>query len=391
MGDSNYRTKNRWRSLAVAILVIASAVLLLLGNIFFWAGNTITKTDRYIETVSPLVDDATIQTAIATYATEQIYNNVDVEPIIAEALPPRAVFLAPALTSQLENQTQSTLSKIVASQKFKEVWVETQTTAHQRFVKVAANYTGNGTITLNNMYQYLSGQLKDTSLSFLADKQLPSKVGDIQIAEVKWLPKAHTIVTNINTWRVLAIIALVITTAGAVLLSSRRRRTTIILGLTYAGIMFLTLVAIRVGREVSAGSVSGEYQEAVRHAYQIIVHQLGIQTIVIMLGGLLISLIAWISGPYQSALAITKRVERLLAGHAHQAIFSKENSITLWLGAHKRALQWAYIVIIAAIMLFSRLTPLSLVLFAVIMLAGVLAVELFAAPSKSLLKRKNST
>lgn len=382
--------KNRWRSLTVVVLVIISAVLLLLSNIFFWAGNTVTKTDRYVETVTPLIQDAAIQTAVATYATQQIYSNIDVEPYIAEVLPPRAAFLAPTLSSQLESQTKSILNKVVASPKFEQVWINSQTKAHERFVKVAANYTGIGTIDLNDMYQYLSGELKSTPLSFLAGKQLPSSVGNIQVAQIKWLPAAHKLVTKIDTWRILAISLLVITTTAAVLVSRQRRRTTVIFGLMYAGIMFLTLVSIRVGREVAIGQVASEYQEATSHAYQIIAHQLVAQTFVIMLGGLLVAAIAWVSGPSRSAQAITSRVNTLLAGHAHKALFGKENSVTLWLGAHKRVIQWVYVAILAAIMLFSRLTPLSLVLFAALMLMGVLIVELLAAPHSALQKHKHS-
>lgn len=375
--------RNRWRALAVAVLVVVSAVLLFLGNIFFWAGNTVAKTDRYVETVTPLIEDPAIQTAIATYATQQIYQNVDVEPYIAEVLPPRAAFLAPTLSSQIEGQTKTILNKVVASPKFQQVWINSQTKAHERFVKVATNYNGDGTIDLNDIYQYLSGELKSTPLSFLANKQLPSKVGTIQVAQVKWLPFAHKLVTKIDTWRILAITLLVITTAGAILLSQKRRRTTITLGLTYAGIMFLTLVSIRIGREISANEVASQYQTAVSHAYQIIAHQLVIQTFVIMLAGLLVAAIAWISGPSRSAQAITSRVNTLLAGHAHKALFSKENTATLWLGTHKRVIQWGYVAVLAAIMLFSRLTPLSLVLFAAAMLVGVLIVELLAAPQKA--------
>lgn len=380
--------KSRWRSLAVVILIILSAVLLFAGNIFFWAGNTIAKTDRYIETVTPLIDNAAIQKAVASYATQEIYSNVDVEPYITEALPPRAAFLAPTLTQQLQKQTQSVLTKVVASPKFKQVWVDTQTNAHQRFVKIATNYTGDGTIRLNNLYQYLSGELKSTPLSFLANKQLPSRVGNIQVAQVKWLPFAHQLVTKIDTWRILAISLLVITTAGAILLSRKRRQTTIALGLMYAGIMFLTLVSVRIGREVASGQVASEYQLAISNAYQIIAHQLVVQTFVLMLAGLLVALIAWISGPSRSAQAITRRVNTLLAGHAHKALFSKENTVTIWLGAHKRVIQWVYTAILAAIMLFSRLTPLSLVLFAALMLLGVLIVELLAAPLSASTKQK---
>lgn len=389
--DTETAKKNPWRSIAVILLVIVSAVLLFLGNIFFWAGNTIAKTDKYVQTVTPLVEDPAIQTAVATYATQQIYNNIDVEPYIRETLPTRAAFLAPTLTSQLQNQTKSILKKIIASAKFKQVWIDSQTKAHKRFVSVATNYKGDGTIQLNDIYQYLSSELKNTPISFLANKQLPSSVGDIQVAQVKWLPFAHKLITRIDIWRILTISLLIITTAGAVFVSRRRRRTTITLGLTYAGIMALTLISVRIGREISANSVNAQYQEAVQNAYQIISHQLITQTFVIMLVGLLIAIIAWISGPSRSAQAITQRVKILLSGNAHKALFSKENSVTLWLKAQKRVVQWGYVAIIVAIMLFSHLTPLSLALFVVLMLIGVLFVELIAAPQESPQKHTSNT
>lgn len=374
--------KQRWRTSLVALFVILSITLLFVSNILLWAGNTIAKTDKYVATVTPLVEDAAIQSAVAAYATQQIYNNVAVEPYIASVLPARATFLAPALATQLEKQTESTLKKVVASQKFKQVWVSAQTKAHRQFVTVATNYNGNGTIQLNDVYQYLSGELKGTPLAFMADKNLPSGVGNIQVAQVAWLPAAHKLVTHIDTWRVIAISLFAVTTAAAVIISKRRRRLAITLGLTYGGVMLLTLISIRIGKEVSAGQVATEYQEAVRHAYQIITKQLSAQTSVVMLAGFLMAVIAWISGPSKSAQTITVRINTLLAGNAHKALFTKENTATHWVGAHRRLLQWGCVAIIATIILFSRPTLLSLTVLAATMLVGVLIVELLAAPQQ---------
>jgi hypothetical protein len=382
--ESTDTQRKRWRSLAVIVLVIISALLIFVGNVFFWAGNTVAKTDRYVATVAPLVDDPDIQTAVATYATDQIYNNVDVEPIIAQTLPPRAAFLAPTLATQLESQTKNVLNKVVASPKFKQAWVNSQRKTHENLITIATKADGDGKINLSEAYQFLSAQLKGTPLSFLADKPLPSNVGSITLVHAKYLPAFHKLVTKIDTWRIIAISLFAITAVAAVWLSRHRRRTTITLGLSYALIMFLTLVSMRIGREVAANSVDAQYQTAVQHAYQIVMHQLATQTFVIMLTALLVAAIAWISGPSRSARMITDRINTLLSGHLHSALFgTNENRFTLWVGKYKRVLQWTSVAIIGVIMLFSRLAPKGFVLFTTIMLVSVLIVEALAAPLKS--------
>ena len=380
--ESGKNHQERWRSLVVILLVIIGSVLIFLGNIFFWAGNTVAKTDRYVATVAPLVDDPAIQKAVAVYATDQIYQNIDVEPILTDALPPRAAFLAPTLASQIEKQTEVVLNNIVASPKFKDVWVNTQRKTHQNLVKVATKYQGDGTIKLTEAYQFLSSQLSGTPLSFLANKQLPSKVGNITLINAQYLPAFHKLVTKIDTWRIIAISLLVLVSAGAVWLSKNRRRTTITLGLTYALIMFFTLIAMRVGREITANGVDAQYRTAVQHAYQIIMHQLATQTFTIMLAGLLVSIVAWITGPYRSAHMISNRVNTLLSGNAHHAIFSHENDFTKWVGSYKRILQWGFVSLLALAMLITTLTVQKLVIFTTLMLVSYFILEDLAAPLK---------
>lgn len=361
--------------------------MIFLGNIFFWAGNTVTKTDRYIETVGPLVDDPAIQKAVAVYATDQIYQNVDVQPILTNALPPRAAFLAPALASQLEHQTEVVLNKVVASPKFKEVWINTQRKTHQNLINAATKYAGDGTIKLTGAYQFLSSQLAGTPLSFLANKQLPNKVGNITLVNSRYLPAFHKLVTRIDTWRIMSISLLVVTSVGAAWLSRNRRRTTITLGLSYALIMFMTLIAIRLGDEIIASNADAQYRTAVQNAYQIITHQLATQTLTIMLTGLLVAVVAWITGPYPSAHKISDRINTLLSGNAHSAIFKQENSFTAWTGIYKRKLQWGVVIALALLMLVTTLTIHKLVLFTTLMLVSYFILEILAAPPKAIKKK----
>ena len=76
-----------WRKLAIIVCVAAAAAILVVGNIFFWAGNTLINTDRYVETVQPLLKDTAIQRAVADYTTTQVFKQVDVNQVIQDALP----------------------------------------------------------------------------------------------------------------------------------------------------------------------------------------------------------------------------------------------------------------------------------------------------------------
>lgn len=374
------------RRVAIVALIVFSAILLVLGNLLFWAGNTVTNTDKYVATITPLVEDPAIQKAIASYATVQIFNNVDVEPILAESLPPKASFLAPTLTTQLQNYTGNVVQKVVASDKFQQVWIDTNRNTHERLIRATANSEGDGTISVTKAYQFLSTELANTNLSFLAGKQLPSRVGDIAIVKVEYLPAFRTLVNNIDTWRLLTIGLFVITSAGAVFISRKRRQTAVTLGLLFVAAMFATLIALRIGRETVSAGVDSQYQLAVSNAYQIIVNQLVVSSYVIMVTGILIAVIAWITGSTRSAQAVSSRISTLLSGNVHQALFGKkENSLTVWVGNHKSLLQWGSVVVFGLIMLFTTLTATKLIVFVILILISYVVFEFLAAPSS---KRK---
>ena len=86
-------------------------VLLITGNLLFWTGNTLVKTDRFTASVAPIIKNSAVQTAVADYTTTQLYNNVDVSQVITQALPPRAEFLASSITGQLKSYTNSSATK----------------------------------------------------------------------------------------------------------------------------------------------------------------------------------------------------------------------------------------------------------------------------------------
>ncbi len=387
------KTKNtgEWFRKAGVILLVSIAVITLgVGNIFFWTGNTLVKQDRFASSVQPVIQDPQVQKAMAQYVTNNLFTQVDVQAFTEQVLPPRAEFLAPQLTEQLKSQTQSTLQTILARPAFQQRWNTLVTNQHQRMITFVTKYEGDGTISLNDIYNQLSSRLADTKLSFLANKSLPANVGNINVVTVSWLPTAHNLVTKIDTWRFLAIAFLVISLVGAVWLSRYRRRTLYVFCWAGAGMMVATLIARRIAIETVSGRANPQYQDGIRSALQILLHPLAVQTVTILCALIVIGVITWISGPSRSASSIKKQVGLLLGGKLHQKLFAKENRITSFVSAHKRALQWSVVAILSLLMLLVRLTFQSLLVYLGIMVVLVLLIELLggqASKAKSLRSR----
>ena len=370
------------RRVGVVFLLSLAVALLVAGNVLFWTGNTIVKQDRYVAATEPIIKDPVVQQTMALYATNQIFDNVDVQNKIEEVLPPRADFLAPQLTNQLRTGTQKILGTALSKPKLQEKWNEVNAKQHQRLINFASKYEGDGDISVNDVFKELSASLKDTKLAFLADKQLPPKVGDVQVISAPWLPTFHKVVTNIDTWRVLAILLLIISVAGAVWLSRNRRRTLYIFAWAAGILMFVTLVALRIIRETVAEKVDPQYEEGVRHIMRIVFNSLVIQTFTIMLVAIVIGLILWVSGPSRSAVAVKDKFSLLLSGRLHEALFGKSNNAFLaWVNNYKRLLQWTAVGIISVLMLLTRLTPRTLLAFVIILVLSIAVIEVLAGPA----------
>ncbi len=379
-GHHQHTIGNGWRMFAIGLSVAIATVCLVVGNILFWAGDTLINTDKYADTMSAVIKDQAVQKGLAFYTSQQIFKNVDVPGVIQNALPPRADFLAGPLTNQVEKATDTVLLRVVSGDRFQNTFIKLNTKAHDRFITSIKNSKSDGTINLQDIYDQLSDSLQNTKLSFLASKTLPAKVGSIQVIDAPWLPKARAVINNIGWIKPVSLLLVAIFSAVAIWLSRNRRKIVIILGSFYAISMLISLVSFRVVRSIIVSHANSQYQTAVDHAAKVILHPLAVQTTTLLLVGMLIAIVAWLSGPYRAAAAVRQRLDRLLAGKLHQAIFPRENVFTLWISAHRRLLQWLAVALVALIMLLVTLSPALVVKYVILLVILVLVIEILAAP-----------
>jgi hypothetical protein len=148
-----------------------------------------------------------------------------------------------------------------------------------------------------------------------------------------------------------------------------------------AAALFITLIALRVTREIVAGKAQDQYAEAVRRIMQIIIHPLVVQTATILVALLVVAIVTWMTGSGRYAAAIRDRIQLLFAGKLHDALFGRhENAFTRWIGTYKQVIEWLIVGVMAILLLVNRLTVKALIVYLIVTLLLILLVELLGAP-----------
>lgn len=358
--------------LKTLVIIYASGLagaMLVVGNLVFWTGRTLTDNKKYAAATQPLIENVEIQKAIANRASEAIYSTVDIEQIAQEILPERADFLAPSIASQSKTFVNSQIFKLVSSNKFQSSWQTVNTNAHQRLLNFVTNYEGDGNFNINDLYGIISQRLVENNrMTFLANKTLPASVGNITIVSAPNLPKVHWIVVNLWWIRLVSILLFVILTIAVIWLAKNKRRAITKIGLLYSGLMLATLLALRLTKLTLINRIASEYQAAASAAWDIILKSLIQQTISLAVVFIIIALIAWLKGSSNTAKSIRRSLNDVLNGQIHSAVFKgNENKLTIWLSKNKKILQ-----ILILILSFISLLVISLTIQNIVVLSGLI-------------------
>ena len=151
------RKSGRWRTVLSAICIVVAAILVPVSIVGAWARVQLVEEDAFVNTLAPLVDDPAVQAMIIDETMSGITTQVDFSQLTASVfdgiadlgLPPRAVqalglLQAPAADG-LENLVNQTVTRVVESEAFADVWA-TATRAAHRALTTAATSDGGGLV-----------------------------------------------------------------------------------------------------------------------------------------------------------------------------------------------------------------------------------------------------
>jgi hypothetical protein len=303
----------RWRRVVSIVLLVVGFILIPISAVAIWSRNQLLNTDRYVETVEPLADNADIQAAVSTAAVNALFDHVDAEQRIEDALPKRAKFLGEPLAGAMKGYATTITAKLLASSQFEKLWDTANRRAHTQLVALLTDDSGknkgavaikNGAVTLNitSVIKEVQAKLVEKGLSFLQNVSVPPVAATVKIIDSKGLAEARGYVSLLNTlaW-VLPVLAFGSLIVSALIVKARRRaaiRSGIVL---VAGCAF-TLVLLAVGRSLYLGEVKAANKNAATAVFDILVRNLRYGLLTLAVVGIIVAIAAYFIGPSKAAV-----------------------------------------------------------------------------------------
>ncbi|HEX5511307.1 MAG TPA: hypothetical protein VFX41_06305 [Actinomycetales bacterium] len=376
-----------------------------LSVVSVWAKDTISNTDRYVQTVSPLAEDPAVQAAVTNRITNEVFSRIDVAAIVSEAvsrleqqgLPPQVAgpldSLKVPVADGVKGFTHDQIAKIVASPQFAQAWDQANRVAHEQVVNVLSGKQGGVVSAQNGQVEVNLGpfvaQVKDRLVAEgfgLASRipQVNTTVTIFQSQQITKLQGAYRLLNAVGVW--LPVIAFVLAAAG-VYVAKGHRRAALGAGLGVAGSMLLLGIALALARTAYLNRLPETVStNAAASVFDTLVRFLRDALRVTLVAALVVALIAFLSGGSVTAVrtrgAIKGGIGRL-RGTAEGAGLHT-GRFGSWVYAHRRALRVAVVIVAAAVVTFwTNPTYVVVLVVAGIGLVLIGIIEFLAVPPRA--------
>ena len=299
--------QQRGRGWAVGLLIVLGLILLSVGNVTFWLRGTVLNTNRWVRAVGPLTQNEVVANAVSVYVVEGLFDLVDADQAIGELLPPEYGFLSGIVTSSLQNLAQDAATSLVQSDQFNTVWVGLNRTAHRAIMGVLRGsgdllYLRDGqlTVDLSDAFGFVTDSFNLGDLEPLQDIQTRFVI--LESRQVAVVQQVLGLIDGVGL--VIPLLALA-SLFLAWLISLWRRRTVIWIGIGVGITMVLSLVAFALTQPAVLVSVADPFVRLLAgEIWDVVVRGLYVQTILILVIGLLLIAGAALAGPSPQAIAI---------------------------------------------------------------------------------------
>lgn len=377
------RPRHLGRKVVAVIMIVLASVLTPISALGVWLRNQVTDTDRYVQTVAPLVSDPAIQVFVADRVTQRLFQEVDVESAIEQSLPERAAFLSGALTSGLQTVVREAAQRVLQSDQFRELWIEANRLAHEQLAAVLTG-TSSGVVTtqdgvvsldLSGIASEVVGRLKQQGIDLFDSVNLEPGQFTIQIFQSDAITRVQVAFDAFDTVATVLPWITALLFIGAIVLFPDHRRGALWAALGFSLGAATLLLALAIGRTIYLGAIpSSEIPTDVASAFfDTLIRYLRQGMRALLAVGVLVFLGCVIFGPGHSARRFRGWIARLLGRVGDEAT---ERGVDFgpvghWVGSNLTALRIA-VGVGAALLLVIWNQPTATVVFVVALLAVVL-------------------
>ena len=301
-------------------VLILTTILATVAIFAVWANRQLLNTDNWTETSTKLLENQAIRDQTATYLTDQLYANVDVQGEIQGFLPKELQPLAAPAAGAVRNVVDDVAGKALQNPTIQAVWSDANRKAHEGLVNVIEDegtYTSiNGNTVNLDLTPILISIAARLGLPQAVQSKIPPDAGKVQVLEADQLSTAQSVAKGLKTsdWflRVLVILGFGL----AIWLAKGRRSQALMasgIGLVVAGLAALIIRGIAGGTVVNDLATTEAVRPAATAAWDIgteLLTTLAWSTVFVGIPAIIVGLLL---GPYGWAKALRAR----MAGVAH--------------------------------------------------------------------------
>lgn len=314
---------SRWIG-AVVVLVVA-ALLASVAVIGTYVRNQVLDTNTYVSTVTPLMQQPSVQEAVAHRLSDEIVTATNLQGLanslarnlVSRGAPARIEDFVGPLIGGITSFLYQRILPLLATPQFQAIWVNLNRLAHQGVVTALTGGQGQviktGTTTVSIDLGALLTAAKNALVAqgFGFASKIPTVSIPYTLVQSNKLPQIRTytrILDTVGTW--LPYVVLVLLIAG-VLIAPDRRRALVVGSIMVAaiGLLMLAVLAFFRGyyRDHLPPTVS---QPAATAAYDIVLRYLkdAFQTLVLVT--LVLALVGWLAGPARPAVWFRREVNK---------------------------------------------------------------------------------
>jgi hypothetical protein len=302
---------SRGRSIAVVICLVLAALLTTPAAVAYWGQRTLNDTQRYVDTVEPLIHSPEVQNAIATKVTDAIQAQVDVQAILTDVFngvitdQARLDRLVGPLSAAINNLIERQVREFIASDQFADFWARVNTRAQQALHRVlTGDETGavslqNGQVVLDvdEVINQVKTQLADRGLTLVANAPIPETDRTIVLLDapkVDQLRNIYAFANPVARW-LLPFVGLLLLLAFVLALN--KPRVTVWIGAILTANALLVAFALSIGRQLFVNQLSGTtFGPASRVFYDTLLTYLVRGERVFFWLGIILMLAGWFAG-----------------------------------------------------------------------------------------------
>ena len=391
------RRRFRGRSVAATVLIVLGCVLAPAAGVSVWIHNQVSDTERFARTMTPLVSDPDIQSALTDRLTATVFQYVDVEGIAddavdalaAQGLPPevtdRLSTLTPTLASAVTGFVRDKIGDLVASPAFASVWNQAIQAAHRQMVTLLSGESEGIVIRGDTVYLDLAPfivlakeRLSDAGLT--AVNLVPDVHPTVALAKADTLVQAQAAYSTLDAVaRVLPWLVLLLFVVG-VYLARNRFCALVGVGLGVGIAMVVLGTTLLVARSLLVDAVPAAAAPATASGFDIVVAYLRLGLRALLVLGLVIALAGFLAGRSENAV----RIRRWVAGRLHgiRGGPAPTGPVATFVRTHLRGLRIGAVGVAVLVFVFlEQPTGVSILVIAALLLLVLAVIEFLGRPA----------